>query len=81
MIAGDSRGPGAMTQRCSVLNVPPVCWAQWGQFISLLDTKIQISTYAADCPGVIEKNYTLTFFCFFLSGDLDQMVWDYRGIG
>lgn len=28
-IAGDSRGLGPMTQRCSVLNVPPICWAQW----------------------------------------------------
>lgn len=39
MTAGDSRGLGPMTQRCSVLNVPPICWAQGGQFISLFATK------------------------------------------
>lgn len=76
VIAGDSRGLDLMTQKCSVINVPLICWAQGGKFI--FSTKIQISSYAADSPGGIGKKL---YSChFFLSGDLDQMLWEYKGI-
>lgn len=66
MIAADSRGLGPMTQRCSVLNVPPIWWVQGGQFISLFATKIPISSYAAASPGGIEKKIIHSPFFFTL---------------
>lgn len=64
VIAGDSRGLGPVTQRWSILNVPPIYWVQRGQFISFFATKIQISSYAEDCPGGIETKIIRSPFFF-----------------
>lgn len=48
-----------------------------GQFTSLFAMKIQISSYVADHPGGIGKRIIHSPF-FFLSSDLDPMVWDYK---